>query len=150
MLDADALRVAPAKAADVADIKALLVENGLPVDGVEDHWRMFIVAREGKRLVGCGGAEAYRFAALLRSIAVASDFRGKGLGRRIVRELLDRLSAHGLREFYLLTTTAEDYFRKRGFTVIDRDEIHPQLLQSRELTGACPSTAVCMRLLMHG
>jgi len=99
-------------------------------------------------MVACGGAEAYQFAALIRSIAVDPEYRSLGLGRRIVRQLLDRLASRGLREFYLLTTTAEDYFRKRGFKVIDRDEVHPQLLGSRELQDACPSTAVCMRLVM--
>ena len=65
-----------------------------------------------------------------------------------MRQLLDRLSSRGLREFYLLTTTAEDYFVKRGFKTIERDEIHPQLLASRELQDACPQTAICMRLVM--
>ena len=31
---------------------------------------------------------------------------------------------------------------------IDRDEVHPQLLSSREFQDACPSTATCMRLVM--
>ncbi|HUP44935.1 MAG TPA: arsenic resistance N-acetyltransferase ArsN2, partial [Thermoanaerobaculia bacterium] len=121
---------------------------GLPTDGVAEHRKTFLVARDGGRVVGCGGAEAYAVAALIRSIAVDPAYRGRGLGRRIVRQLLDRLSSLGLREFYLLTTDAEAYFVKRGFSRIDRDELHPQLLASPELQGACPSTAVCMRLVM--
>ena len=140
--------IAPAKAADVPAIKTILEANQLPVAGVDEHWRTFLVAREGERVVGCGGAEAYSVAALIRSIAVLPDYRRHGLGRRIVRQLLDRLSARGLREFYLLTTTAEDYFRKRGFKPIERDEVHPQLLASREFQDACPTSAVCMRLVM--
>ena len=58
------------------------------------------------------------------------------------------LASRGIREFYLLTTTAQEYFRKRGFKVIDRDEVHPQLLGSEEFRGACPDSAVCMRLVM--
>jgi len=85
---------------------------------------------------------------LIRSIAVLPDYRRHGLGRRIVRQLLDRLSARGLREFYLLTTTAENYFRKRGFKPIERDEVHPQLLASPQFQDACPTSAVCMRLVM--
>ncbi len=98
--------------------------------------------------MACGGAEAYPTAALIRSIAVLPEYRSHGLGRRLVRQLLDRLASHGLREFYLLTTTAEDYFRKRGFKKIERDEVHPQLLASHELQDACPASAVCMRLVM--
>jgi len=142
------ITISPAVAADVDQIKALLTSAELPVAGVDEHWRTFIVARQGETIVACGGAEAYQFAALIRSIAVAPAHRGAGLGRRIVRQLLDRLASRGLREFYLLTTTAEDYFRKRGFKTIDRDEVHPQLLGSREFQDACPASAVAMRLVM--
>lgn len=142
------ITIAAATAADLEPIKELLLSAGLPTAGVDDHWKTFIVAREGGKLVACGGAEAYQFAALIRSVAVRPEHRSKGLGRRIVRQLLDRLASRGLREFYILTTTAEEYFRKRGFKTIDRDEVHPQLLSSREFQDACPESAVCMRLVM--
>lgn len=142
------IRISAATAADVEAIKSVLVANDLPTDGVDEHWKTFLVARDGDQVIACGGAEAYQFAALLRSIAVMPTHRSHGIGRKIVRQLLDRLASRGLREFYLLTTTAEDYFRKRGFKTIDRDEVHPQLLSSREFQGACPDTAICMRLVM--
>jgi len=142
------ITIVPASASDLAGIKALLTASGLPTEGVDEHWKTFIVARDGDALVGCGGAEAYQFAALIRSVAVEEKYRRSGLGRRLVRQLLDRLASRGLREFYLLTTTAEEYFKKRGFKPIDRDEVHPQLLASSEFQGACPDSAVCMRLVM--
>jgi amino-acid N-acetyltransferase len=144
------ITITPASAADVEAIKSLLIANDLPTDGVDDHWKTFLIARDGGAVVGVGGAEAYQFAALIRSVAVDSAYRSKGIGRKLVRQLLDRLASRGLREFYLLTTTAEEYFKKRGFKTIDRDEVHPQLLGSREFQGACPDTAVCMRLVMLG
>ena len=144
----DSVVIAAATERDVPAIKDLLVASDLPTAGVDEHWRTFIVARDGDRIVGCGGAEAYQFAALIRSIAVDPTYRSQGLGRRMVRQLLDRLASRGLREFYLLTTTAEAYFKKRGFKTIDRDEVHPQLLSSREFQDACPSSATCMRLVM--
>ena len=144
----DEITISPATEADLAPIKALLAASDLPTAGVDDHWKTFLVARDGEKLVACGGAEAYQFVALIRSVAVEPEYRSHGLGRRIVRQLLDRLASRGLREFYLLTTTAEGYFKKRGFKPIDRDEVHPQLLSSREFQDACPSDAVCMRLVM--
>ena len=138
-----------ATAADLDAIKKLLEMNELPLEGVDDHWKTFVVARDGETLVGCGGSEAYSNAALIRSIAVDPMHRRLGIGRLIVRNLLDRLSAVGVREFYLLTTGAQDYFRKRGFKKCDRDEVHPQLLASREFQDACPKTATCMRLVMQ-
>ena len=142
------ITITPARAEDLDAIKSILIANALPTAGVDDHWKTFLIARDGEKVVGCGGAEAYQFAALIRSIAVLPEYRSHGIGRRLVRQLLDRLASRGLREFYLLTTTAEEYFRKRGFKSIDRDEVHPQLLSSREFQDACPSTAVCMRLVM--
>jgi len=142
------IRITAATVDDLARIKELLTQNKLTTEGVDDHWRTFVIARSGETIIACGGAEAYQFAALIRSIAVDDAWRGRGIGRRLVRQLLDRLASRGLREFYLLTTTGEAYFRKRGFKTIDRDEVHPQLLASHELQGACPSDAVCMRLVM--
>jgi amino-acid N-acetyltransferase len=142
------ITISPARAEDLEGIKALLVELNLPTAGVDEHWKTFLIARDGDAMVGCGGAEAYQVVALIRSIAVKPEYRGHGIGRSLVRQLLDRLASRGLREFYLLTTTAEAYFKKRGFKTIDRDEVHPQLLSSRELQDACPETATCMRLVM--
>lgn len=142
------ITIAAARGVDLQAIRDLLTASGLPIAGLEDHWKTFVVAHDGDKVVACGGAEAYQFAALIRSIAVEPEYRSKGLGRRIVRQLLDRLASRGLREFYLLTTTAEEYFKKRGFKTIDRDEVHPQILDSREFQDACPSDATCMRLVM--
>ena len=91
------IAITAATASDVGAIKALLVSNALPTAGVDEHWRTFVVARAHGRIVACGGAEAYQVAALLRSIAVDPDYRSQGLGRRIVRQLLDRLASRGLR-----------------------------------------------------
>jgi amino-acid N-acetyltransferase len=145
----DELQITPATLADLADIRALLVGASLPLDGLAEHWRMFLVARTGGKAIGCAGAEAYPFAALIRSIAVDPGYRSRGVGRKLVRHILDRLSARGLREFYLLTTNAEPYFQRRGFKRIEWDEVNPQILGSTQFQGACPRTATCMRLVMH-
>jgi amino-acid N-acetyltransferase len=148
MIGAVEITISPAVEKDIPSIKALLTDSGLPTAGVDDHWRTFLVARDGERFVGCGGSEPYRAAALIRSVAVHPQYRKSGVGRQIVRHLIDRLAFRGLRDFYLLTTTAEEFFRKRGFKTIRREEIHPDLSASRELQDACPASAVCMRLVM--
>lgn len=142
------LQFSLAREVDFDSVIGLLQQIGLPVAGVREHFKTFVVAKDGGRVVACGGSEAHPHVALLRSFAVQPEYRNSGVGRRLVRELMDRLSAHGIREFYLLTLTAEPFFRKRGFKTIDRDEVHPQLLGSQEFQGACPSTAVCMKLVM--
>src|SRR5437588_7084746 len=113
MSDGD-IAISGATAADLPVIRQLLITNNLPTSGIDDHWKTFIVARDGDTIVGCGGSEAYKFAALIRSVAVADSHRGRGIGRRIVRQLVDRLAARGIREYYLLTTSQQPDFCQSG------------------------------------
>jgi amino-acid N-acetyltransferase len=143
----DELTIRAAREGDVDDILALLIDSDLNVDGLHENLGSFIVAIDADQVVGCIGAEAFQFVALIRSLAVLPDYQGRGLGRRLVRQVLDRFSSRGLREFYVVTEDAEGFFKKRGFKPCDRDEVHPQVLGSSELTSASDS-AVVMRLQM--
>ena len=50
----------------------------------------------------------------------------------------------GLREVFLLTTSAADYFPRFGFVRLNRREV-PSDIQASALFQACPRTAVAMR-----
>lgn len=143
----DELTIRAAREGDVDDILSLLIDSDLNVDGLHENLGSFVVAVDGAQVVACIGAEAFQFVALVRSLVVLPEYQGRGLGRRLVRQLLDRFSSRGLREFYVVTEDAEGYFKKRGFKPCDRDEVHPQVLGSSELTSASDS-AVVMRLQM--
>ena len=82
--------------------------------------------------------------ALLRSAVVSSDNRGTGVGGRLVKQLLERADEQGIEELYLLTTTAEDYFPRFGFTRTTRSAVPDAVKASAEFRGACPDTAVVM------
>lgn len=143
-------RIEPARAEDLGDVLSLLEGAGLPTAGVEAHFPGgFVVARRGPFVVGAAGVEAYGGAGLLRSVAVAEASRGTGLGRRLTRAAVDLAAARGLRELYLLTTTAESYFPRLGFERVERDSLPSVLGASEELRGACPATAVAMRLALE-
>src|SRR5512136_1798796 len=62
---------------DVNGIKALLAAVDLPATDVREHIGDFLVARTGERIVGCGGLELYGDTALLRSLAVLPEQRGR-------------------------------------------------------------------------
>ena len=53
-----------------------------------------------------------------------------------------------MRDVYLLTTTAPDWFPRFGFTVTRREELPEVLDASEELRGACPGSAVAMRAVL--
>jgi amino-acid N-acetyltransferase len=131
---------------DRAGVEALLAGAGLPTEGVDEHLHSFFVEDDGGRLVGAVGLELYGERALLRSVVVAVSARGTGLGSTLTRRALDEARARGVRTVYLLTTTAEAFFPRFGFERTSREEIPEAVQASPELRGACPGTAVAMRL----
>jgi amino-acid N-acetyltransferase len=106
------------------------------------------VALAGETVVGCVGAEVYGGDALLRSLAVAEAFRGRGLGDALEARMIEALKGRGVRRVALLTMTAERFFARRGFKRVARDELPAALQESEELKGACCAggAAMIMRL----
>ncbi|KVD35995.1 GCN5 family acetyltransferase [Burkholderia sp. ABCPW 11] len=129
---------------DLPSIEALLRQSGLPVAGVAGHVQRFVVAIEHSTVCGCGGVEYYGDAALLRSVAVAANMRGSGVGRVIVSRLVDACRSLDVRSLVLLTTTAEDYFARLGFVCVARRDVPSSVLASPQFQGVCPGSAVSM------
>jgi amino-acid N-acetyltransferase len=139
------MRIRKARKSDLAAVERLLSASKLPLDGVRDHFSDFIVAEANDDIEGVVGLEKYDSVALLRSAVVAPECRGSGIGRQLVEEVLKRAEADGIDELYLLTTTAENYFPRFGFTATTRAGVPEKLKSSAEFQGACPDTAVVMK-----
>lgn len=129
---------------DLHAIDELLRSAGLDSEGVEKDLPHFIVAEEDGRVIGVAGLEPYGPDALFRSLAVAPTHRSLGIGDRLLQRAADDARRLGAIRLLLLTTTAEDYFQKRGFTRIDRQSVAGMVLASSQFRGACPLTAACM------
>ncbi len=134
-----------AGAADLAAIERLLASFQLPSAGVSDHLHQFLVAEDTGEIVASAGVEIYGSCALLRSVAVRHDYQKQGLGRQLVRRLLDRAHQNGVRHVYLLTTTASAYFQRLGFAPIPKDAVAIVVQASLEFQGACCESATAMR-----
>jgi amino-acid N-acetyltransferase len=137
--------IGKASADDAPAILALVESMDLPTAGVSNVFGSFLVSRDGDAVTGCIGLESYGEVGLLRSLVVRSSERGTGTGGRLVDELLKLARDRGVKDLYLLTTTAEDYFPRFGFEVVDKAGADPRLQDSKEFQGACPETAVCMK-----
>jgi amino-acid N-acetyltransferase len=131
--------------ADHEAVATLLRGLELPTDGVAEWVDRFWVAEHQGQVVGVAGMERYGDSGLLRSVAVAHGWRSTGLGRTLVDRVLEEGRTAGVREVYLLTTTAEHYFPRLGFECVGRECIPAALHASAEFTGACPASAVVMR-----
>lgn len=139
------LTISPAQSTDALAIAALLQAAALPSEDFAPHLAHFLVARDARgNLIGAVGAEVWGPDALLRSLVVAPDQRGRGLGDRLVRALEAAAAGWGVRRWWLLTTTAETFFTKRGFVVTPRNAAPEAIAATAEFRGLCPSVAVCL------
>jgi amino-acid N-acetyltransferase len=140
-----------ATATDLPDVLALLERAGLPTEGVDaEALASFVIAENEGIPIGVVGLEIYRESALLRSAAVEENWRRSGVGRALIDRALALTQERGIRDVFLLTTTAEDYFPRFGFACIARESAPDAVQASAEFQGACPSTAVVMRKTVRG
>jgi amino-acid N-acetyltransferase len=133
---------------DANGVLGLLERTHLPTDGLVDHISTTLVARESGRIVGSAALEIYNDGALLRSVAVDPAMQGTGLGHRLTEAATERAIEMGVPVLYLLTTTAEHFFPRFGFSRIEREDVPASVRQSVEFQSACPATAVVMRKLL--
>ncbi len=145
MASAAALRVDAARAGDLSAVRALLGSAGLPVEDLDAPADLgFWVVREGGQVQGAIGLERYGDVGLLRSLVVAQDRRRGGVGTALVRALERDARSAGVRVLVLLTQTAEAFFRRHGYDVIDRAYAPDEVKASAEFRSLCPASAVCM------
>jgi amino-acid N-acetyltransferase len=136
--------IRPATSEDLPRIERLLTDNNLPLAGVRDALKDFVVAEVDGDLVGVAGLQVCCDDALLRSVAVKPEWRSKGVGRALVTRAISEAEARGIRALYLLTTTAERYFPSFGFTPIARDAVPDAVRATEEFATACPDSAAVM------
>ena len=124
------------------DLRATLAAAGLPTDDLAEAGRQFF-AYAGLDGVpaGVGGFEILGRDALIRSVAVPSTARRRGLGAAILPLLLARAHAAGARQAWLLTETAADFFIRLGFRPCDRAEAPSAILATRQAASLCPAGA---------
>src|SRR5436309_14760685 len=78
----------PANSADLAQIERLLTASQLPLAGVAEALPGFVVADADGAIVGTAALESCCDNALLRSVAVAPEWRSRGLGRALVSRVI--------------------------------------------------------------
>ena len=133
-----------ATAADWPAIETLLAACCLPTDGIKGLTENCLVARLDSKLAGTVVLEPCGQSALLRSLAVAAEWRGRSLGRNLVSRMISHARLLGVDHLYLLTTEADRYFAKLGFASVERSGAPAQIQETSQFRSLCPKTAVCM------
>lgn len=126
-------------------VTRLLVAAGLSTEDLNRaKLAHFIVARKGDTIVGVAGIEPTGPHALLRSVAVAPDRRGRGIATRLVAAIERYARSQGIAALYLLTTTAGAFFSKQGYGTITRAEAPEPIQATEAFRTLCPASARCL------
>jgi len=125
--------------------KRLLSDAKLPaVDITAEQLIHFFGCWSEEELVGVIGLEFYGNVALLRSLVVAPSRQGWGFGPALVAHAEEYAATHGVRAIYLLTTTAEEYFKLLGYSRARREEAPAAIRGTEEFAHLCPISSAFM------
>lgn len=136
-----ALRVKDVDSDDLGELRDALAASGLPVADLSEPGRAFFRFDDHAGLVGYGGIEGHGTDRLLRSFLVATDRRGDGLGRVMLRLLEGEARELGVVRLHLLTNTAASFFAASGYAAANRARAPASIASSREFTTLCPASA---------
>jgi amino-acid N-acetyltransferase len=125
-------------------IVALLTSERLPFDDLPKRLDNFFVMLAEDGVIAAAGMEVYGRSALLRSVVVKNEYRNQGIAAQMVEKVMETARSKELARVFLLTETAKDYFLNKGFEVISRELVPPQVRQSSEFSTVCPISATVM------
>ena len=121
-----------------AGVKRLLKASQLDSsDLTPEHLRHFFGLGTKEEPEGIVGLELFDTVALLRSLAVDSSRRGIGLGSKLIAHAEDYARNLGIKSLYLLTNTAESFFKHRGYKCTGRDDAPSAIRETKEFSEIC-------------
>ncbi len=126
-------------------VKRLLKASQLnSSDLTPEHLRHFFGLGTKEEPEGIVGLEVFNTVALLRSLAVTSSRRGAGLGSKLLAHAENYARILGIKSLYLLTNTAESFFKHRGYQSTARDDAPSAIRETKEFSEICPVSSVFM------
>jgi len=138
------MNIVPASQNSFSAAIALLKKNNLPTEDLDPGKQMFVV-EEGDEVIATVAIEYDYNDALLRSLSVSKEKRNSGIGAELVEFIEDYVKKQGVQNIYLLTTTAADFFSKKGYKIIDRNTVPQFIKNTSEYSVVCASSSTVMK-----
>jgi amino-acid N-acetyltransferase len=133
------------QSADLPAVAALLESVGLDPAGLADANVRAFAIEDASGLIACVAIELEDGTALLRSLAVRADLRGRGVGETLLAHALEEARRAGATQAFLLTETAAPFFAGRGWAAVGRAVVDARFPRSEQVRHVCPATATAMR-----
>src|SRR5215216_1502685 len=133
------MNIAPLTQNNFSAAIALLKKNNLPTQDISDVTKLFVLEDE-QTIAGTIALEYSGTEGLLRSLSVDEKRRNSGYGKELVDFVENYAKRQGITDLYLLTTTADRFFLKRGYEVVDRNNVPAYIKETSEFSSICPSS----------
>ena len=143
--ESDFISYRTASVEELPAIIQLLDECKLPHSDIMPGKQQFVVAEIDRKIIGCAGYESYTENGLFRSLAVKPLYRNMSIAQTMIDNIFALAQEQGIKEFFLLTTTADKLFGKLGWEIINRNDVPANIANSTEFASICPSVAICMK-----
>ena len=143
--ESDFISYRTATVEELPAIIQLLDECKLPHSDILPGKQQFVVAEIDRKIIGCAGYEAYNQNGLFRSLAVKPLYRGMMIAHTMIDKIFALAQEQGIKELFLLTTTADKLFGKLGWEMINRNDVPENIGSTTEFSSICPSVAICMK-----
>ena len=126
--------VRPATTADIKTIRHIIDINKASRRMLEKETvtlyetvQEFVVAEVNNKVVGCGALHVlWEDLAEVRTVGVDEDVRGKGVGHKILEELISRAKKVGVKRIFCLTFETQ-FFASHGFEEIEGTPVSPDV-----------------------
>lgn len=131
---------------DLEPIRAFLEEAGLPALPSNLPLSNLVVALDGHAVLGGIALQVCALSGLVCSAVVSPEHRRRGIGSSLLQSIVARAHELGLRDLYLGTESASEFFAGIGFERIDRSEVPGEIRATQEYVQQCPDSATLMQL----
>lgn len=107
---------------------------------IYENLQTFLVVERDGRIIGCCALEViWSDLAEVKSLAVAAEEHGKGVGMALVTAALDQARALGVPRVFALTLEPR-FFERVGFTVVKKEELPMKVWSD---CARCPKQDEC-------
>jgi amino-acid N-acetyltransferase len=123
-------RIEKARISDVVQMHELInyfADKGemlaRPLSEIYENIRDYFVVRQGERVIACAALRVmWSDLAEIKSVAVAEESQGQGIGDRLVTACLDEARKLGMPTVFCLTYKPA-FFERHGFSRLDKMEL---------------------------
>jgi len=138
------MNIVPASQNSFSAAVELLKKNNLPTEDINPGTQLFVI-EENDSVIGTIAVEYNFDVALLRSLSVCEQKRNSGIGQMLVAFIENYVQKQGVQSIYLLTTTAEAFFLKKGYESVDRNEVPDFIKNTKEFSIICSASSTLMK-----